>query len=69
MESISDAGSLSETILRVLDNHNGSIKEKAYVAANSAFGIDAMMGKTLSVYRMTLIASGLIACYWASGEA
>ncbi len=49
-----DARSLSETILSVLDNHTGPIKEKAYVTAHSAFGIDAMMEKTLSVYRMTL---------------
>jgi glycosyltransferase involved in cell wall biosynthesis len=52
-----DAGSLSETILSVLNNHTGPIKEKAYVAAHSAFGIDTMMEKTLSVYRMTLTAT------------
>jgi glycosyltransferase involved in cell wall biosynthesis len=51
-----DAGSLSETILSVLDNHTGPIKEKAYVTAHSAFGIDTIMEKTLSVYRMTLTA-------------
>lgn len=51
-----DAGSLSETILSVLNNYNGPIKEKAYLSAHSAFGIDTMMEKTLSVYRMTLTA-------------
>jgi glycosyltransferase involved in cell wall biosynthesis len=49
-----DAGSLSETILRVLNNHTEPIKEKACLAAHSVFGIDTMMEKTLSVYRMTL---------------
>ena len=49
-----DAGSLSETILSVFNNRSGPIKEKAYLAAQSAFGIDTMMEKTLSVYRMTL---------------
>ncbi len=48
-----DAGSLSGTILSVLNNHTGPIKEKAYLSAHSVFGINKMMEKTLSVYRMT----------------
>ena len=51
-----DAGSLSETILSALNNHTGAIKEKAYLAAHSAFGIETMMEMMLSVYRMTLTA-------------
>ena len=52
-----DAGSLSEMILSVLNNHTGPIKEKAYLYAHSVFGIDKMMEKTLSVYRMTSTAT------------
>ncbi|MGZ6231179.1 MAG: glycosyltransferase, partial [Syntrophales bacterium] len=51
-----DVGSLSKMILSVLDNHTGPIKDKAYLYAHSALGIDTMMEKTLSVYRMTLTA-------------
>lgn len=49
-----DAGSLSETVLSVLGNHTGPIKDRAYATAHSSFGIDTMMEKTLSVYRMAL---------------
>ena len=49
-----DAGSLSETIISAMNNHTGPIRERAYRAALSDYGIDAMMEKTLSVYRMTL---------------
>jgi glycosyltransferase involved in cell wall biosynthesis len=51
-----DAGSLSETILSVLNNHTGAIKDKAYIAAHSAFGIDTIMEMMLSIYRITLTA-------------
>mgnify|MGYP001439501698 CR=1 FL=1 len=51
-----DPGSLSETILRVLNKDTGPMKEKAYLSAHSALGIDTMMKKTLSVYRATLTA-------------
>ncbi|MGZ6226463.1 MAG: glycosyltransferase family 4 protein [Syntrophales bacterium] len=51
-----DVGSLSKMILSVLDNHTGPIKDNAYLYAHSALGIDTMMEKTLSVYRMTLTA-------------
>ena len=49
-----DVGSLSETILSVLNNNTGPIKEKAYLCAHSALNIDTMMKKTLSVYSTTL---------------
>jgi len=49
-----DVGSLSKTILSVMNNNTGPIRERAYHAALSDYGIDTMMEKTLSVYRMTL---------------
>jgi glycosyltransferase involved in cell wall biosynthesis len=51
-----DAGSLSDTILLVMNNHTGPIRERAYRAALSDYGIDVMMEKTLSVYRTALTA-------------
>lgn len=51
-----DAESLSDTILLVMNNHTGPIRERAYHAALSDYGIDTMMERTLSVYRMTLTA-------------
>jgi glycosyltransferase involved in cell wall biosynthesis len=51
-----DAGSLSKTILSVMNNQTGQIRERAYRTALSDYGNDTMMEKTFSVYRKTLAA-------------
>ena len=46
--------SLAETILAVLGNHTGQIRERAYRTALSDFGIDTMMDRTLTIYHKIL---------------
>jgi glycosyltransferase involved in cell wall biosynthesis len=51
-----DVESLSQTILSVMNDHTGPIRERAYRAALSDYGLDTMMVKTLSVYRLAITA-------------
>lgn len=46
--------SLAKTVLAVLGNHTGQIRERAYLKALSEFGIDTMMDRTLNIYHKVL---------------
>lgn len=46
--------SLAKTVLAVLGNHTGQIRERAYLKALSEFGIDTMMDRTLNSYHKVL---------------
>jgi glycosyltransferase involved in cell wall biosynthesis len=48
-----DVKSLSKTLLSVMNNQTGQIRERAYRAALSDYDIDTMMEKTLNVYCKT----------------
>ncbi len=49
-----DVEALSMAILSAMSNHTGEIRESAYQKALSDFSTDAMMSRTLDVYRMAI---------------